>query len=61
MVCAAAWTHPVSNARGPRRKVELVLAVVNISAVEAAFTGRGKWIDLKNTSVVPLALILNDR
>ena len=38
--------------------MELVLAVVNISAVEAAFTGWGPLIDLKDTSVVPLALVL---
>ena len=58
VACTAAWTHPVSDAQGPGRKVKLVFTAVNISAVEAAFTGWGKLIDLKDTSVVPLALVL---
>ena len=38
--------------------MKFVIAGVNITAVEAALAGWGPLIDLKDTSVVPLALVL---
>ena len=58
VACAAAWTHPVSDAQGPGRKGKLVLAGVNITTVKAALAGWGPLIDLKDIPVVPLALVL---